>query len=78
MQMTIKDMIQKLSRYGFQEHTAAASKQNGMKYLCAFKRMGSDDDVFYCCVTVDDVSALLTLVETAALQGRLENAQKKS
>jgi hypothetical protein len=72
MQMTIQDMIQKLSRYGFQERTEAASRQNGIRYLCAFKRMGSDDDVFYCCVTVDDISALLTLVETAAVQGRLE------
>lgn len=72
MQMPIQDMIQKLSRYGFQENTEAASKQNGMKYLCAFRRMSSNDNVFYCCVTVDDVSALLTMVETAATQGRLD------
>ena len=70
MQMTIKDMIQKLSRYGFQEHTEAASKQNGMKYLCAFKRMNSEDDVFYCCMTIDDISALLDMVETSASRGR--------
>jgi predicted transcriptional regulator len=72
IQTTIQDMIQRLSRYGFQERTEAANKQNGMKYLCAFKRMNSNDDVFYCCVTVDDVSALLTLVEKAARQGRME------
>jgi hypothetical protein len=34
----VQEAIHKLLRYGFQECTEAASRQNGTEYLCAFKR----------------------------------------
>jgi hypothetical protein len=36
-----------------------------MEYLCAFERLGDEKPVYYCCVTVDDLFSLLSLVESS-------------
>jgi hypothetical protein len=60
---SIKDAIQKLQQYGFEECTKAANRQNGMDYLYAFERRGDEQHILYCCVTIDDLFALLLFVE---------------
>ncbi len=65
---SIEDAIRKLLLYGFQECTRAASSQYDMEYLYAFKRLGDEKSVYYCCVTVDDLFALLSLVEASVSQ----------
>ncbi len=62
----VQEAIHKLLRYGFQECTEAASKQNGAEYLCAFARPGDAQGVCYGCVTEEDLFALLALVEASA------------
>jgi hypothetical protein len=65
MQMTTQEAIHTLQQRGFQECTEAASRQNGMEYLCAFERLGDEKPVYYCCVTVDDLFFLLSQVESS-------------
>jgi len=62
----IQEAIYKLRQYGFQECTEAASKQDSTEYLCAFERLGEEQGIRYCCETEDDLSALVSLVETSA------------
>ena len=64
----IEDAVKRLLLHGFQECTGAASSQYDMEYLYAFKRLGDEKSVYYCCVTVDDLFALLSLVEASASQ----------
>jgi hypothetical protein len=66
MQVTIQEAIHALLQYGFQECTEAASRQNGTQYLCAFKRLGDEKGVCYCCATEDDLLFLLSVVEASA------------
>jgi hypothetical protein len=63
VQLPIQEALQKLLQCGFQECTEAASRDAGTKYLCAFKRLDDEQSVYYCCETVDDLFALLFLVE---------------
>jgi hypothetical protein len=65
MQVTIQEAMYKLLQYGFQECTIAANRQNSTEYLCAFERLGDERHVYYCCVTVDDLFSLLSLVEAS-------------
>jgi hypothetical protein len=65
MQRTTQEAIHTLQLLGFQECTKAASRQNGMEYLCAFERLGDEKPVYYCCVTADDLFSLLSLVESS-------------
>jgi hypothetical protein len=39
-----------------------------MEYLYAFERLGDEQSVYYCCETVDDLLALLSLVEASVSQ----------
>jgi hypothetical protein len=64
-QVSIQQAMHKLEQYGFQECTQAASRQDGIQYLCAFERLFDEEPVCYCCVTVDDLLALLSLVEAS-------------
>jgi hypothetical protein len=68
MQVIIQEAIHKLLQHGFKECTEAASRQDSTDYLCAFERLGDEKSVYYCCATVDDLFALLSLVEASALQ----------
>jgi hypothetical protein len=62
----IQEAIRKLQQYGFHECTEAASKQDSTEYLCAFERAGEEQGTYYCCVTEDDLFALVSLVEASA------------
>jgi hypothetical protein len=64
MQVSIQEAMHTLQHYGFQECTEAANRQNGTQYVCAFERLGDEEHVWYCCATVDDLFALLSLVQT--------------
>jgi hypothetical protein len=68
MNKEMQGAIRVLQQRGFQECTEAASRQNRTEYLCAFERVGEKLPVHYCCVTVDDLFALLSLVEASTLR----------
>ncbi len=61
--LLIQEALQKLLQCGFQECTETASRAYGTAYLYAFKRLDDEQSVYYCCETVDDLFALLFLVE---------------
>jgi len=65
MQRTIQEAIHTLQQCGFQECTKAASRRNGMEYLCAFERLDDEKPVYYCCITMDDLFFLLSQVEAS-------------
>jgi hypothetical protein len=65
MNKEMQEAIRALQQCGFQECTEAASRQNCTEYLCAFERVGDEQPVHYCCVTVDDLFALLSLVDAS-------------
>ena len=69
MQMTIQSAMQKLKQYGFKECTQEVRSQDNKEYLYAFERVGDESGVYYGCETVDDLFALLALVEAAASEG---------
>jgi hypothetical protein len=64
----IQEAIHKLQQYGFQECTEAANKQDDTQYLYAFERPGEEKVIRYCCVTEDDLFALVSLVEASVSQ----------
>jgi hypothetical protein len=68
MQVSIQEAMHTLQRYGFQECTEAANRQNGARYVCVFERLDDEEHVCYCCVTADDLFALLSLVEASISQ----------
>ena len=63
MQMTMQQAIRNLQLYGYRECTKVANRQNGVEYLCAFERAGDEHHVFYCCMNLDDLFSLWSLVE---------------
>jgi len=66
IQRPIEEAIHTLQQHGFEECTAVANKQHEVSYLCAFKRQGDELQILYCCVTAEDLFALLSFVETFA------------
>lgn len=68
VQLPIQKAVQKLLQYGFQECTEAVSRDADTTYLYAFKRLDDEKSVCYCCETVDDLFALLFLVEELVTQ----------
>jgi hypothetical protein len=63
---TIEQAKHTLEQYGFQDCTHAASQQDGTTYLCAFDGSGEEQGMRYCCLTEDDLFALVSLVEASA------------
>jgi hypothetical protein len=61
-----EEAIHRLQQHGFEECTAIVSRQYETAYLCAFQRQDDEQQIFYCCVTVEDLFALLSFVETFA------------
>jgi hypothetical protein len=66
--ITIQDALQNLRQYGFQECTKEGRSQCERECLYAFEQQGDESGVCYGCETVDDVLALLSLVEASASQ----------
>jgi hypothetical protein len=66
IQCPVENAIQKLEQHGFEECTAFASGQHETSYLYAFKRQDDEQQILYCCVTAEDLFALLSFVETFA------------
>ncbi|GHO99918.1 hypothetical protein KSF_099660 [Reticulibacter mediterranei] len=63
---TVEEAIHRLQQHGFEECTAMANRQHETAYLCAFQRQDDEQQILYCCVTVEDLFALLSFVETFA------------
>jgi hypothetical protein len=68
VQMTIQDALQKLAQHGLKECRKEVRSQGDRNCLYVFERIDDEGSVFYDCETVDDVFALLSLVEASAPQ----------
>ena len=68
VQMTIQDVLQKLMQYGFKECTKEVRSQCDKECLYVFERLDDEGSVRYDCETIDDVFALLSLVEASTSQ----------
>ncbi len=66
MQQRIRQAKDTLLRHGLIECTQAASSRDGITSLCAFERLHDEQPACYGCETVEDLFALVTLVETLA------------
>lgn len=64
-QLSVEAAIHTLLQHGFQACTEAANAHYGTEYLYAFERLGDEKRVYYCCETVEDLFALVSLVETS-------------
>lgn len=69
MGITVQNAIQKLIQYGFKECTQEVRSDFGKECLYVFVRMGDEDRVCYGCETIDDLFALLSLVEASTSDG---------
>lgn len=62
----VQEAIYKLRQHGLHNCTEAANRQDNTEYVCAFERPDDKTGVRYCCVTEDDLFALLSLVQASA------------
>jgi hypothetical protein len=65
---TSEEAIQTIERSGFRACTKVASEQDGIAYLSACEECGEERGARYCCVSEEDLFALLALVEASNLQ----------
>jgi hypothetical protein len=67
IQITVQDVLQKLSQHGFKDCTKEMTNQCDRPYLYVFERVSDESGVHYGCETESDLFALLSLVEASDL-----------